>query len=128
MADWQVPKDWFWTFYALSLSLITFWPGEGLWLHGPLYGVIRDHTTPQNTTMSFEALKITWVMMLVQAGRRLYESLTLVEWEEFGTNKKQSMMFGGHWVLGLVFYTATSVSFWIEGIRMCFDSPGMGDG
>lgn len=117
IAEWQVPHDWFWTFYALSVTLSAFWPGEALWLRGPLYKVIRDYSGPFTTTMTFEQLKIIVVMMLVQGGRRLYESLILVDWEEFGTDKKNSMMFGGHWVLGLFFYTATSIAIWIEGIR-----------
>ena len=67
--------------------------------------------------MTFEQVKIVWLMMVAQGGRRLYESLVLVDWEEFGTNKKMSMMFGGHWVMGMAFYVATSVAFWVEGIR-----------
>ncbi|KAK3713034.1 hypothetical protein LTR37_008719 [Vermiconidia calcicola] len=68
--------------------------------------------------MSFEQIKITWIMMLVQGGRRLYECLTLTEGEEenFGSNRPASMMFAGHWVLGMLFYSALSVAFWIEGI------------
>lgn len=120
IAEWEVPHDWFWTFYALSVTLSAFWPGEALWLHGPLYQLIRDYSGPFTTTMTFEQLKITSVMMLMQGARRLYESLILVDWEEFGTDKKMSMMFGGHWALGLFFYTATSIAVWIEGIRECF--------
>ena len=117
IAEWQVPHDWFWTFYALSVSLSAFWPGEALWLRGPLYTLVRDHVPLAERTMSFEQVQITWLMLLVQGCRRLYESLVLVDWEEFGADKKQSMMFGGHWLLGLWFYTLTSVAIWVEGTR-----------
>ncbi len=117
LQQWQVPHDWFWTFYALSVTLSAFWPGEAMFLHGPVYGLIRDSAGPLATSMTFEQLKVTWVMLLVQGGRRLYESLIFVEWEEFGTDKIMSKMWGGHWAMGLAFYIATSVAFWIEGIR-----------
>ncbi|KAK3723520.1 hypothetical protein LTR37_001772 [Vermiconidia calcicola] len=118
IASWEVPHDWFWTFYFMSLSLCTFWPGEALYLKGPLYGVVAQYTRTMTSTMSFEQVKITWIMMLVQGGRRLYECLTLTEGEEesFGSSRPASMMFAGHWVLGMLFYSALSVAFWIEGI------------
>ncbi|KAK5173787.1 uncharacterized protein LTR77_002468 [Saxophila tyrrhenica] len=116
LQGWQVPHDWFWTFYALSVTLSAFWAGEALLLRGPLYELMRDRAGPMATNMTFEQVKVTWIMMLVQGGRRLYESLVYVEWEEFGTDKKMSMMWGGHWVMGMAFYMATSVAFWIEGI------------
>jgi 3-oxo-5-alpha-steroid 4-dehydrogenase 3 / polyprenol reductase len=67
--------------------------------------------------MTFEQVKITWIMLLVQGCRRLYESLSLSKEDIFSVeNTSTSKMWGGHWVLGLAFYAATSVAIWIEGI------------
>lgn len=65
--------------------------------------------------MSFEQVKITWAMMLVQGVRRLYESLTLST--SSSGNKNTSKMQAWHWILGLLFYIAMSIAVWIEGIR-----------
>ena len=66
--------------------------------------------------MSFEQVKITWVLMLIQGGRRLYESLASIQFDfnEVGT---ESRMWVGHWVVGLLFYFGVSVGVWVEGIR-----------
>lgn len=119
IADWKVPHDYFWTFYFMSVVLSAFWPPEALYLHGALYQRVVDNTRTLTTTMSFEQVKITWIMLLVQGGRRMYECLTLSSEELFGAEESRtsSKMWGGHWVLGLLFYIATSVAFWIEGIR-----------
>ena len=118
IADWKVPHDYFWLFYFTSVVLSAFWPGEALYLRGPLYKLVVDSTRPLSTSMSFEQVKILWVMILVQGGRRMYESLTLSEGEQFGVEPKtNSKMWGGHLVLGVLFYVATSISFWIEGVR-----------
>lgn len=60
--------------------------------------------------MSFSQLQTTWVMLLIQSARRLYECLDL-------PSSSESQMFVGHWAMGMAFYAATSVAVWIEGIR-----------
>ena len=121
IASWQVPHSWFYTFYFLSLSLSALWLGEVLYLKGPLYRLVAYLTnTAGRPSMTFEQVKITWVMMAVQGGRRLYECLTLtkVEGETFGSGSGTgSQMWIGHWVLGIAFYIAMSVAVWVEGIR-----------
>ena len=120
IADWKVPHDYFWLFYFFSVVLSAFWPAEALYLRGPLYKLVVDSTRTLSTSMTFEQVKITWVMVLVQGGRRMYESLTLSEEDAFGSDiKSSSRMWGGHLSLGLAFYVATSVAFWIGGIRKC---------
>jgi 3-oxo-5-alpha-steroid 4-dehydrogenase 3 len=59
--------------------------------------------------MAFEQVALTWLLMLVQGSRRLYECLVL-------STPSQSKMWIGHWALGILFYVATSVAIWIEGI------------
>ena len=121
IAEWKVPHDYFWTFYFVSVVMSAFWPGEAMWLKGPLFQMVVNYTRPLTTTMTFEQVKITWIMILVQGGRRMYECLTLSSEELFGgeETKNSSKMWGGHWIVGLLFYIATSISFWIEGIRKC---------
>ena len=118
IADWRIPHDYFWLFYFFSVVMSAFWPGEALYLRGPLYRLVVESTRTRKTSMTFEQVKITWAMILVQGGRRMYESLTLSEEDEFGTESKTgSKMWGGHLILGLLFYVATSVAFWVEGVR-----------
>lgn len=119
IAAWKVPHDYFWSFYFLSVSLSPFWVGETLFLHGPLWRLARDYTRPLSyaNSITFEQIKITWILLLVQGCRRLYESLSLSREDIFSIeNTSTSKMFGGHWVLGLAFYAATSVAIWVEGI------------
>ena len=67
--------------------------------------------------MRFEQVKIAWLMLLVQGGRRLYECLSLSKEDIFSVeNTSTSKMWGGHWLLGLAFYAATSVAIWVEGV------------
>lgn len=124
IADWKVPHDYFWSFYFESVSLSPFWAGEVLYLHGPIWGLVRDYTRPlaYTNSMTFEQVKITWLMLLAQGCRRLYESLSLSKEDIFSVeNDSASQMWGGHWLLGLGFYAATSVAIWIEGIPAVAD-------
>jgi 3-oxo-5-alpha-steroid 4-dehydrogenase 3 len=67
--------------------------------------------------MTFEQVKITWLLLLVQGCRRLYESLSLSKEDIFSVeNDSASQMWGGHWLVGLAFYFATSIAVWIEGL------------
>lgn len=119
IAEWRVPHDYFWSFYFLSLSMSPFWAGEVLYLRGPIWGAVRDYTRPlaYGNSMTFEQVKITWALFLVQGCRRLYESLSLSKEDIFSIeNTSTSRMWGGHWLLGLAFYAATSVAVWIEGL------------
>ena len=101
-----------------------FWAGEVLYLRGPIWGLVRDYTRPLTYTesMTFEQVKIAWVLLLVQGGRRLWESLSLSKEDIFSVeNTSTSKMFGGHWLLGLAFYASTSVAVWVEGVPALAD-------
>lgn len=116
LATFTVPHDWFVSFYALSISLSLFWPPEALYLRGPMYRLVRDYTEEREATMGFRQVQLVWIMLLIQGGRRLYESIT------FETNSR-SEMWVGHWAIGIFFYTATSVAVWVEGLRACLNRP-----
>ncbi len=125
VAQCTVPHDYFWTFYFLCTSLSAFWFGEIIFLRGDFYQAIADRTDPRGTFMSFEQLKITWVMLLVQGLRRLHECLNLSPPSDADDDKKRSpsQMWIGFWVLGVLFYTFLNVAIWIEGIRKCLIHP-----
>ncbi|KAK4554862.1 hypothetical protein LTR86_008010 [Recurvomyces mirabilis] len=61
--------------------------------------------------MTYRQIILTWLLLLLQGSRRLYESL------EFSRPSK-SRMWIGHWMIGIGFYMATSIAIWIEGIPL----------
>ena len=61
--------------------------------------------------MTLDQIIVTWILMLLQGVRRLYESL------EF-TKPSNARMWIGHWALGVWFYASMSIAVWIEGARM----------
>ena len=110
LAEWKVPHDWFTSFYCIALSACAFWPIEILYLRGPSWNAVLDWVEPTSRSMSFQQLQVTWTMMLAQSARRLYECHTL-------ESSSTSRMWVGHWVMGVLFYAATTIAIWIEGIR-----------
>lgn len=62
-------------------------------------------------SMSKEQVILTWLLMTVQGGRRLSESIYLGK-------LSSSKMWFVHWILGILFYCAMSVAVWIEGAGM----------
>lgn len=59
--------------------------------------------------MSMPQVSLLWIMMIIQGGRRLIESIS------FG-RRSSSTMWIAHWAVGIAFYVATSVAIWIEGL------------
>ncbi|KAK5152653.1 hypothetical protein LTS14_008187 [Recurvomyces mirabilis] len=59
--------------------------------------------------MTYRQIILTWLLLLLQGSRRLYESL------EFSRPSK-SRMWIGHWMIGVGFYMATSIAIWVEGM------------
>lgn len=59
--------------------------------------------------MTFHQVLLTWLALLAQGSRRLYESHAF-------SRPSKSTMWVGHWLLGLAFYIGLSLSVWIEGI------------
>lgn len=112
LAALTVPHAWFASFYAVSVVSSLFWASQIL-THGPLFRMVAAvAATPDNAeaTMTIPQITVTWLFLLAQATRRLYESLVL-------TPPSHARMWIGHWVIGVLFYIGTSVAVWIEGIR-----------
>ncbi|KAF2721239.1 hypothetical protein K431DRAFT_75153 [Polychaeton citri CBS 116435] len=107
----QVPHSWFTSFYVLSVVLSTVWAVQILG-KGFLFRIVADAVSgssadPDNS-MTVEQVKLTWILMLLQGCRRLFECLAFYK-------PSESRMWVGHWLLGLGFYSAMSVSVWVEG-------------
>lgn len=61
----------------------------------------------QNSMTMHQVLLCT-TLMLIQGGRRLYESFALAK-------PSSSRMWVVHWLLGLCFYTGITIAVWVEG-------------
>ncbi|KAI9817607.1 MAG: hypothetical protein M1832_004611 [Thelocarpon impressellum] len=59
--------------------------------------------------MGPEQIALSWGLMTLQGGRRLYECIALGK-------PSQSTMWFVHWLLGIAFYGAMSMAVWVEGI------------
>jgi 3-oxo-5-alpha-steroid 4-dehydrogenase 3 len=66
--------------------------------------------TDVKEAMTLDQVLVTWILMLVQGVRRMYESLKF-------TRPSSARMWIGHWALGVWFYASMSVAVWIEGAR-----------
>lgn len=109
LADVKVPHRWFTHFYLLSLCLSAFWLQQ-LQQHGQVLQWINITRNPSHASMTLEQVVICWLLMVTQAGRRLFECVTLGA-------RSQTSMWVGHWLVGLGFYAAMSIAVWIEGPR-----------
>jgi len=109
LAEIRVPHSWFTSFYVVCVTWSLVWASQ-LITAGPLFRAVTNTTTPREETMSFRQVVVTWAMVAIQGSRRLYESL------EFARPSKSQMWFV-HWILGIAFYTATTMAVWVEGIR-----------
>lgn len=102
----QVPHSWFTAFYTLSVGLSLFWAWQFLGS-----GVVLRDIAERQTGLPSASLGQTaavWGMVLVQAGRRVYEHAVMIK-------PSRSTMWWVHWVLGLGFYSFLSVAVWVEG-------------
>ncbi|KAK1819406.1 hypothetical protein LTR12_006232 [Friedmanniomyces endolithicus] len=109
LADITVPHSWFTSFYVVCVAWSLVWASQ-LLIQGPLFRLVAAYATAERgATMTARQVAVAWAMLMVQGSRRLYESL------EFAKPSKSRMWFV-HWVLGVGFYTATSVAVWVEGI------------
>lgn len=114
----QVPHSWFSAFYAVSLGCSVFWLvqylGDGAVLR--LIASSQAWATPgRSATLGQVALG--WFMMFLQAARRVYEHAAILK-------PSKSTMWVVHWLLGLFFYLAMSVSVWVEGSGKSWISMG----
>lgn len=62
--------------------------------------------------MTIEQVIVIWCLMVAQGSRRLYECLYVTK-----ERPSSSTMWIGHWLVGVAFYAAVSVSIWVEGSR-----------
>lgn len=108
LATLQVPHSWFITFYCISVASSMLW-GYQLLTLGPLYQEVAHWTQRQAASMSHHRIILCWSLMALQGTRRLWECLML-------TKPSQSTMWVFHWLAGILFYIATGMSLWIEGI------------
>ncbi|KAK5135473.1 hypothetical protein LTR08_005261 [Meristemomyces frigidus] len=108
VAEIKVPHSWFTSFYALSVSLSLLWASQ-IMTGGPGYRAVAHWTAESDASMTFRQVIVAWAMLLVQGSRRLYECLAF-------SKPSSSQMWVGHWVLGILFYSATSLAVWVEGI------------
>lgn len=106
----QIPHSWFLHFYILSTGLSLFWG----WQYVSEGWILETIATAQveydegKEGMVISQVAVAWVLMAIHGGRRLYESL-------FVTKTGKTPMSSIHWIVGLVYYTAMSVSIWVEG-------------
>lgn len=104
----KVPHSWFKHFYILSLSCSVFWAVQFL-SRGTILDVIaRNQASREPASMSIDQVILMWFLMGLQGARRLYEYM-------FVLRPSYSKMWIIHWLLGMAFYSFTSVSVWVEG-------------
>lgn len=115
----QVPHSWFFTYYVFYILCAEAWAAQ-YFMDGPyLLGWLASRqveTTPSTPTVNGSQIVMLWIMMFVQAARRLYECFVVMR-------PSKSTMWFVHWVLGLGYYFGVSVAIWIEGSGML-----LGDG
>ncbi len=106
----QVPHSWFSHFYVLSFGLSLFWGWQYHTRGKVLEHLVLGHVGSSGGVrlMSMAQVILAWGLMAAQGGRRLFEVL-------FVTRVGTSTMSGIHWLVGIVFYVAMSISVWIEG-------------
>ncbi|KAK1751674.1 hypothetical protein QBC47DRAFT_390718 [Echria macrotheca] len=113
----QVPHSWFVAFYGLSLACSAFWLGQFLG-RGSVLGYLASQqvrTGGSGSSSTLLQVAVVWVMMVLQAGRRIYEHAAVIR-------PSKSTIWFVHWLLGLSFYLFVSVATWVEGSRAILDA------
>ena len=105
-----VPHTWFTHFYAVSVSLSVFWAVQ-LLLNGRVLHYVMSKSPNVTGGMTQDQVVLMWILMTTQGARRLYETAM---WQK----PTQSTMPVGHYMLGIAYYIAMSITIWVEGIRM----------
>lgn len=116
-ASMKLPHSWFKHFYMLSVMSSMVWLQQ-LYTRGPILQKVLSGTSTHKPSMSFNQLALCWTLLTIQGSRRLYESMILVK-------PTLSQMWVGHYLLGLLYYTAMGLAIWIEGgpALMSTDEP-----
>lgn len=110
----QIPHGWFFTYYTMYLACAGFWAVQYCFGDGNDNDLLRSlarrqvEADPGTPMMTGGQVVLVWGLMLLQAGRRLYECFAVMK-------PSRSTMWFVHWVVGLGFYMGVSVAIWIEG-------------
>ena len=109
----QVPHTWFLHFYVVSVLSSLFW-GFQVLVKGHILDTLCQSVGQSRRArgMTLDQVVVTWSLVTVQGVRRLLES-------SFFIKSSGSKMWFVHWLLGIAFYLALGVSYWIEGAGMC---------
>ena len=107
LASLQVPHSWFVSFYCVSVASSLLW-GYQLLTREAVYQKVASWKHPAES-MSLDRIALCCSLMALQGARRLWECLVL-------TKPSKSRMWVFHWLAGVLFYVATGVSVWIEGV------------
>ena len=118
LAAIQVPHGYFQHFYIVSVLSSVFW-GVQFVSKGSILELICQsaRNNDPKKSMSIDRIALTWTLMSIQGVRRLLESSLLAK-------SSASKMWFVHWLLGIAFYLAVSVSIWIEGAGTHTDKFG----
>ena len=109
IATLQVPHGYFVHFYIVSIVSSIFW-GYQIFTRGLILMAIspRPVSTGLKGSMSLHQVILTWALMSIHGGRRLWESITLAK-------PSASKMWFVHWLVGNAFYLGMGMAVWIEG-------------
>lgn len=109
LATWQVPHQYFTHYYVLSALTSGFWISQ-LVTKGLAFQFVVSHMRDEHlqNSMTLHQTVLCTALMLIQGGRRLYESLALAK-------PSSSRMWVVHWLLGLCFYAGITTAVWVEG-------------
>ncbi|PSR93960.1 hypothetical protein BD289DRAFT_459545 [Coniella lustricola] len=108
----QVPHSWFFTYYAFYSLCAAFWTTQ-YFQERNRSNLLRAmaqtqlEMAPASSTTTGTQLALVWVMMMLQAVRRLYECFVVMK-------PSKSTMWFLHWVMGLGFYFGISMAIWVE--------------
>lgn len=104
----EVPHSWYWHFYLVSSSWSVFWAWQYLSRGSLMDAMARAQLQAEPASTPLGRVFLTWAMMALQGGRRLYECLRVIR-----PGETPVPLF--HWALGLVYYTVLGVAAWIHG-------------
>lgn len=112
LASIGVPRSWFTHFYIASVASSVFWAIQ-VARKGLLFRFLAElhlDNSVNEPSMAIDQVVLVWALMAIQGSRRLYECITL-------TKPSTSKMGAAAYLLGVLFYLATGVAVWVEGIR-----------
>lgn len=115
VASLSVPHSYFTHFYVASVLSSVFWAVDVL-RSGPGFSAVVQRVSLEHlqTSMSLYQVLLCWALLMVQAFRRLFESVVFAK----PSSSSSSRMWFVHWLLGIAFYMAASIAIWIEGAGM----------